>query len=170
MKETISAATVTETWQRMAQMSLDEVPLITERMKKEQPYLLVHLMAADDTLFNQDERETIFYVGMVVWQIIKQSKRRLGQVTRKKLERADNANYEMLELLASDTEADFMSASEIMVLDYPEPEVLRYIVEAIMEDDEEDDPDNPVIRDEVKGMAFVHLKIALDALIQSLHK
>jgi hypothetical protein len=170
VKETISAETVTETWQRMAQMSLDEVHVIPERMKEEQPYLLVHLLALDDTLFDQNDRETILYVGMVVWQILRQSKQRLGQVTRKKLKRAENANYEMLEFLASDTEADFMSASEIMVQDYPEPEVLRYIVEAIMEDDEEVDPDNPAIRDEVKGMAFVHLKIALDALIQSLHK
>jgi hypothetical protein len=46
-----------------------------------------------------------------------------------------------------------------MLKNYPEPEVLRYILEAIMEEAEYE-PDDPPIRDEYRGMAFVHLKIA----------
>ena len=54
-----------------------------------------------------------------------------------------------------------------MIATYPEPEVLRYIVEAIMEE-EDYDPDDPPIRDEYRGLAFAHLKTVLDAFISSL--
>jgi hypothetical protein len=104
---------------------------------------------------------------MVVWQIMKQSKRRLRRVTLKKLSKAEKANYDTLELVASDSEADFFSATVAMVENHPEPEVMRYIVETIM-DEEDYDPDDPPIRDEYRGLAFIHLKIALDALISSL--
>lgn len=167
MKDTISAETVTQTWQRIAQTSVSEAPQMVEQMTEEQPLILSFLLSLDGFPFNAHEREIIFYIGMVTWQIMKQSKRRLNKVTRRKLRKAEQANYDLLELLASDTEADFVSATQTMLDNHPEPEVLRYIVEAIMEE-EEYEPDDPPIREEYRGLAFVHLKIALDALVDSL--
>ena len=163
----ISAEIVTQTWQRMSQTPVSSTPQMVEEMKEEQPVLLAFLLALEDFPFNRHERELIFYVGMVVWQIMKQSERPLHKVTRKKLGDAEEANYDFLELLTSDTEADFVSATRTMLEQHPEPEVLRYIVEAIMEE-EEYEPEDPPIRDEYRGLAFVHLKIALDALASSL--
>jgi len=163
----ISAEIVTQTWQRMSQTPVSATPQLVEEMKEEQPLLLACLLALDDFPFNRYEQELIFYLGMVVWQIMKQSERRLHKVTRKKLGEAEEANYDFLELLTSDTEADFVSATKTMLEKHPEPEVLRYIVEAIMEE-EEYEPEDPSIRDEYRGLAFVHLKIALDALANSL--
>jgi hypothetical protein len=166
MADAISAQTVTEVWQDMAQTHVRDASKFVEQMKDEQPVVLGFLLYLDDFPFNQYEREIVFYLGMVVWQMMKQSKSRLRKVTRKKLEKAEETNYEMLSFLASDTDADFMSATRTMLEKHREPEVLRYIVEAIMEED--DDPDDPPIRDEYRGLAFVHLKIALDAFIDSL--
>jgi hypothetical protein len=163
----ISTETVTQTWQRMAETPISTIPQLVEEMNEEQPLILAYLLALDDFHFNEHEVEIIFYVGMVVWQIMKQSSRRLHKVTRKKLMKAEEANYSFLELLASDTEADFVSATQTMLENYPEPEVLRYIVEAIMEE-EDYDPDDSPIRNELRGLAFVHLKIVLDAFVDSL--
>ncbi len=163
----ITSETVSQTWQRMAETPISAIPQLVEEMSEEQPVVLGYLLALDEFPFNEHEVEILFYVGMVVWQIMKQSSRRLHKVTRKKLRRADEANYDFLELLASDTEADFVSATQTMLENYPEPEVLRYIVEAIMEE-EDYDPDAPPIRDELRGLAFVHLKIVLDAFVDSL--
>jgi hypothetical protein len=165
---TISTEIVTETWQRIGQFDVEDVPDLIAQMKDEQPVILGYLLALDDTLFNQHEIEIVFYIGIVVWQIIKQSPRRLLKVTRKKLERAETANMENLELLASDTEADFTSATQFMLERYEEPEVLRYIVEAIMDEEEYYQSGDIPIRDEYRGIAFVHLKILLDAFIDSL--
>ncbi len=166
----ISAETVARTWQRMAGYPIDRVPELVEEMRVEQPVLQGYLMALDENVFNENERETLFYIGMVTWQIMKQSRQILGQVTQKKLLQAENTNDRLLDTLSSDTEADFYTATEQMVVNFPEPEVLRYIVEAIMAEDE-GDPEEIPIRDDAKGMAFIHLKVALDAMILSLeHK
>lgn len=167
MADMIPTEIVTETWQRMAQTSVHEAPDLVNQMQQEQPAILAHLLYLDEFPFDPHERELIFYIGMVVWQIMKQSKQRLRRVALKKLSKAEKANYDTLELLASDSEADFFSATVAMVENHPEPEVMRYIVETIM-DEEDYDPDDPPIRDEYRGLAFIHLKIALDALISSL--
>ena len=167
MADMIPAEIVTETWQRMAQTPVHEAPDLVNQMQQEQPAIMAHLLYLDEFPFDPHERELIFYIGMVVWQIMKQSKRRLRRVTLKKLSKAEKANYDTLELLASDSEADLFSATVAMIENHPEPEVVRYIVETIM-DEEDYEPDDPPIRDEYRGLAFIHLKIALDALISSL--
>ena len=167
MTDMISAETVTRVWQDMARASVDEAPHLVNQMQAEQPVVLVYLLAVDDSIFNEHEREIIFYLGMVVWQMMRQSKRRLRKVTERKLEQAEEANFDFLERLSASPEADFVSATQEMLATYPEPEVFRYIVEAIMEE-EDYDPDDPPIRDEYRGLAVMYLKTVLDALISSL--
>ena len=55
--------------------------------------------------------------------------------------------------------------SKYLVETHPEPEVFRYMLEAIME---ADPPDEPGFSEENKGLAFLHLKIVLDAFVSSL--
>ncbi len=167
MTDMISAETVTQVWQDMARASLDEAPRLVNQMQAEQPVVLTYLLAVDDSIFNQHERELIFYLGMVVWQMMKQSKRRLRKVTEKKLMQAEEANFDFLERLSVSSEGDFESTTWEMLATYPEPEVLRYIVEAIMEE-EAYTPDDPPIREEYRGLAVVYLKTVLDAFISSL--
>ena len=161
----ISSQVVTQTWQRMSQTPVDQAPELVDQMKAEQPVVLSYLLHEEDFPFNEYERELIFYIGMVVWQIMKQSEQQLYKVTRKKLRKAEELNVGFLEDLASSSEGDFIRSVQQLLRTYAEPEVLRYILEAIMEEDE---PEEPGIRDEYKGLAFVHLKILLDAFISSL--
>lgn len=167
--DSISAEIVAETWQRISQLSLDEAPQMTLDFREEQPIIFDYLLAFDDLPFNQHERELIFYIGLIVWQMMRQSKRQLYKVTRRKMEKADKATYDSIEVMMSDSEADFVSATMTMLENYPEPEVLRYIVETIMDEDEYE-PDDPPIRDEYRGLAFLHLKTVLDAFITSLRR
>ena len=95
---------------------------------------------------------------------MKQSDQQLYKVTRKKMEKAEDANIDRLEQLASGTEGELIESAQHLISTHPEPEVLRYVVEAIMEEDEEE----PGFRDENKGLAFIHLKILLDAFVGSL--
>jgi hypothetical protein len=161
----ISAETVTQTWQRMAQTLESEAPGLVEQMGAEQPVIVAYLLAADGLPFNRNERELIFYIGIVVWQIMKQSERPLRKVTRKKLRQAEEANEDMFERLGPGTGTDSARLTQLLAFKYPEPEVLRYIVEAIVE---EPQPDETPIRDDYRGLAFVYLRTALDALIASL--
>ena len=158
----ISKEIVTQTWQRMARTPTSEASMLIETLKQEQPVILGYLMSLENLPFNQHEREIIFYIGVVVWQIMRESNYSSEQITFEQFRMVEDANYNFLEMLASDTEADFVSAVQSMLETYPEPEVLAYIIEAIMEDD---NPDDPPIRDEYRGLAFIELKIVLDALL-----
>jgi hypothetical protein len=135
MAEPISYEIVTETWQRMAETPADKAQEMIDQMEKEQPVILVYLLALDEYPFNQTEREIIFYIGAVLWEILKQGQASLSMVSEESITKAEEDNYRFLELLSNDTEADFMSATRTLIDTYSEPEVLRYLVEALMEDD-----------------------------------
>ena len=167
MKDHISAETVSDTWEKMAESSLQDTESVIEQMKDEQPVLLGYLVSMDDYPFNNQEREFIFYIGVVVWQIIKQKKNRLIRVEHGCIKEAESANSTFIELLSAGTESGLLEATQAMLKGYGEPEVLRCVLEAIME---EEDPENdaPLIREECIGLAFIHLKVILDAFIRSL--
>lgn len=165
----IPAETVTRTWQRMAAMSDRQAERLAQRMGREQPAVMTYLLAVSQQAhFDDYERELIFYIGAVVWQIVKSGSRRLRLVTEAALDEADRANEALLEEMAGDTEADFYNATKTMLERYPEPEVLRYVVETLHGEEEEDDPDEPPMSPESQGLAFIYLKTVMDALIQGM--
>lgn len=162
----ISADTVTRTWERIGAMPLEQAPRLVEQMRKEQPVILAYLLAmSEQPEFSADDRETVFYIGMVVWQIMKQSPRRLRRVSERKLDEVLDANDKQIEKLASGTGADLVRVAKAMVESHPEPEVLRYVMEALMEEEE---PGEPPVSAESVGLAFLSLKNVLDALVSSL--
>jgi hypothetical protein len=69
-----------------------------------------------------------------------------------------------LEQFAKEENGDLEVAVRAILKTYPEPEVFRYVVEAIMEEE----ADDPLMRDESRGLALVYLKTVLDAMIASL--
>ncbi len=167
MEGYIPAEVVRETWQQVANSELDHAHELVAELQKEQPFILLYLTDMEGTPFNQNESEIIFFLGLVIWQIMKKGSNKLRQVTVQKLMKAEDANYEFLDLLSQDTEGDFESATLNMLESYQEPEVLRYVVEAIMEEPDEDDPEDEPIRDENRGLAFVIIKTVLDAFLLS---
>ena len=165
MTKKVSAKIVEQTWQRVAQMAPSDVPMLVDQMGREQPYIMVYLLATADAEFEPHEGETLFYVGLVTWQMMKQSSGQLQQVGEQVLDKAEAANFEFLEQFAKEENGDLEVATRAMLETYPEPEVFRYVVEAIMEEEESGDPP---MSDEWRGLAFVYLKTVLDAMIASL--
>ncbi len=159
----ISEEIVTQTWQRIAQISPQEVQRYMNQMSREQPAILAYLLTLDGDPFNQNEVGYMLFIAMVVWQVMKQSPQGLRSVPIEEVERADEANFAFLERFLSASEMDFEAAVAKMLEEYPEPEVLRYIVEALMEEEEDEEE----FRDEYRGLAFVCLKTVLDAFIAS---
>jgi len=161
----ISAETVTRVLDRMSAMSEEQAQAMVTRMSKEQPAALAYLLAtSEDEAFEQDEGQVFFYIGVVVWQIMKLHPNGCNKITETQLDRAVKVNEDLLEKMASDSAGDFLSAAQSMIESYTEPELLRYVTQALMED-EDGNPDNPPIRDESLGLAFLHLKIVMDAFV-----
>ena len=165
----ISAKTVTQTWQRMGQIPLHKISQVIDQMQQEQPYIMGYLMAVGDAMFLPHECETLFYVGMVLWQIMRQSSGGLDRVTPATLDQAEEASLAFMEQIEQTGTENPEEMIRAMIETYPEPEVLRYAVEAIMEPGDEE-IDGPPIRDAYRGMAFLYLKIVLDAMIASIER
>jgi hypothetical protein len=82
----------------------------------------------------------------------------LSTITEKALENAEATNIKMVEYLQGESEAGFWDATATIVDNYGQPEVLRYVVEALIEEPEE----GVVIRDESIGAIFLDLKTVID--------
>ena len=161
----ISAETVTRVVERLSNSSPANAQRLMKTMSREQPLLVTYLLAgSQDKAFDQDESDDLFFIGTVLLQVAKEAHLVTGPVTEEELERAEKANEDFLEKLDSDSEGDFISAAEFSIREHPEPELLRYMTEALMQDDE-GNPENPPFREESLGPAFLYLRVVLDALV-----
>ncbi|MCB0290289.1 MAG: hypothetical protein KDH97_08530 [Calditrichaeota bacterium] len=156
----ISEHIVDSAWQEMAGLEIDEIRAMVDKMSEEQPYVLVYLMAAGEEGFSDEEREILLYIGMVVWRIMSQGNAPLPQVDEQMLDTAEAANFEMLEALDRESPGDFIAVAENMLNQYNQLEVLKYIVEAIME--EGDDEEAIDIEEDNKGWMLIVLKTIVD--------
>ncbi len=155
---TISSEIVERTWQEMATMSPINYPKLINQFAKEQPFVLGYLMAVDNELLNEDERELLFYLGTVVWRMMSQGEKPLPKVTEDMIFAAEDDNFKMLQLLEGEDEAGVYDTTAKMISSYNQPEVLRYVVEALMEEDEE----GVDIREANVGMMMIYLKTVID--------
>ncbi len=162
MTEHVTDALVAEVWQDMAVMSASQIPGLIDQMQDEQPALLAFLLALEGDELPQEEFEVILYLGIAVWQMMKRGHPRLMHVSIKKLEQENEENIQTLKFMEQDTTSDFLSATCEILDSYPEPAVLGYIVEALMETN----PEDVELSTATIGIAFLHLKTMLDALIR----
>ena len=92
-------------------------------MAKEQPVILAYLMAVDDDILNQEEREVLLFLGVVVWQVMLRGNRPLPKVTEKTLAEAEATNLRMAEYLRGETKAGFEEATRVIIGSYRQAEV-----------------------------------------------
>src|SRR4030042_1344403 len=95
--EPVSADIADKVWKRMASLSPRRVPKLIQHMTKEQPVVLAYLLAVDDDILNDDERQLLLYLGVVVWQIMSQGARPSPNVTDECLDAADTRNVKIAE-------------------------------------------------------------------------
>jgi hypothetical protein len=165
MQDPISMETIDEIWQNLAEMQEDEAVHIVEQMTAEQPHLQSFLLSLDEEDFNQEEQEIIFFLGNVLWEIMRQSYPQMGMVTEDTIDQAEDENMNFMESIETEDPNAMEGIIMNMLETYPEPAVLSYLLESLMEESE--DPEEIDIDDEMKGAAFLHLKIALDAMIKT---
>jgi hypothetical protein len=154
----ISTEIVEKTYTRILCMSETEAFQLSYRMEKEQPLLLAYLAAVDDGILNQDEREMLFYLGTVVWQIMAAGKKPLPKITEKALLSIEKENLKIAESLKDADTVSFAEVIKKILKECRQPEVFRYVVAALMEEDEEDNS----VRDETLGIIMLDLKTVID--------
>ena len=162
--QTISEEIIERTARKLAAMSIGDMPKLLEKMEKEQPEIMAFLMAIDHDVLNQDERELLFYLGMVVWQMMREGTPRPKRVSAERLDELVVSTAKIVESFMTESPGDFMAVMARMFKDHHQINVLRYIVEALFE--LEADAEHTEAREEMKGVVFKNLKIVMEALDQ----
>ena len=153
----ISPDVVKKGWEQMAELPEDKAAPLATRFAGEQPAVVGFLTAVDQETLNQEEREVLFYLGLVVWQIMSKGAR-LKTVSMQAIEDADNANVDVLEQLGEGSEQDLAAAARDMVTNYNQAAVLQYCIEALVEAAAENE-----VRPDNIGPMMIDLKTIVDA-------
>lgn len=148
----------------VSRMASEELDLLIQRMAEAQPLLLGYLLTVGDDVYSEDERDVLLLLGVVVWRAMSEEAAgtELKAVDVDLLEVEQDVTARMVEFLDGETDADFAGTVELIVRNYNQRDVLRYVVQALMEDDEED----LAIREEHKGPLLLDLKTVISCLDQ----
>lgn len=155
---------VEETWQKLGQISFPEVPKLVDELKNKQPLLLAYLLAVDHDILNEDERELLLYLGINIWKMMSKGDKPLKEVTEKSLKENEKNNESMVKYIAD--EPDFDKTVINIAENYNQKEILMYVIEALMENEPDEDGTYCDIRDEYIGAMFMSLKTVIDCLDQ----
>ena len=160
----VSAEVVEDIWQDMSALEPDEAVKLVETMGKEQPAILAYLMAAGMDDLTQSEHELLLYTGMVVWQMMKEESATIPKITEKALDQAESKNIKMLEYLSEEPDHDFIHTINTMWEGYNQQEVLKYVIETLLEEVDDEELLQP---DEHKAYMFICLKTLVDCFDQA---
>ncbi len=154
----ISSEIIEKTWQKISGSSVKKAQKLINRMSEEQPFVLAYLLGVDDDIFSQYEREDLIFLGVAVWQVMLQGDKPLPKVTDTMLKEAEDNNFKLVERLNKKKGASIEKASMQMIESHKQPEILKYLLEAIMEETDTNSPDS----DDHGGLMFIDLKTVLD--------
>lgn len=180
MKE-VPARVVEKVWGKMEKMSRSASAKMMEQMGQEQPMLLGYLGSVDEESLNEGERGILVYLGMFIWQAMKQAGGALPQVSEDVMVQAEAATVKQFENLAIQGEtgsggidAVFQACGQSELMDF----ALAALMEAAGYDEEdesaggeeagepsEDGEDNDaVVRAENVPLLMLNLKTVVDVL------
>ncbi len=156
---TIPARTVDEITEEL--FFLDN-ELVFEQMVndlgEDQPFIFTYLMTIGEGDFNDEEREMMLLLGVIIWRIMSKEKATLPTVSEESLDKVEQENMPLLEQLAED-ESSFASSARELLRDYNQPEILSYVIESVVAEAEESE-----VREVYQGIMIIFLKIVIDCL------
>jgi hypothetical protein len=156
---TISLEDLKKRWDDQGSIPPSEIPALVDTLSKKQPYLLAYLMASGNDIFNEDEREALLFMGVMIWKIAEDSKS-LPRISGNLLEKWEKKNIEMMEYLAGEPESEFTDTVEKIMETYSQSELLRFIIEKLMEEPEK----GVELREDTIGMIVLYLKTIIDCI------
>jgi hypothetical protein len=160
--KTISGQIIDDTWKQINEATEEDAQELMDLMAKQQPFIVAYLLAVEETLMSRHERGQIILIGVILWQILNETKPGLRQINVEDLEAAEEVNVKFLEELEAGSEMDHMAALQELMTSYNQVGLLSAVIEALMAGNEEE----PEMVGEHVGLALLHLKTVIDCLDQ----
>ncbi|MEO0471486.1 MAG: hypothetical protein AAF206_17785, partial [Bacteroidota bacterium] len=131
---------------------------LMDELSEDQPILFAYLMTMGENDFNDDEKELMFFLGLVIWQAMLKANPQLPELTEARLEKVREVNLGLLEISSEEEDVDLESSFRATLAESPQPHLLAYAIDVLF------DPENGLVDDQNLGPMLSFLKIEIDAL------
>ncbi|MCD6049729.1 MAG: hypothetical protein K0Q55_1132 [Verrucomicrobia bacterium] len=154
-RETIEAV-----WEKQMDFSDEEWSQWVDQFAQEQPALLVYLGAADESVRDSEEETSeLMPLAALIYDSLR-ARTTLPVIDPEVIEEAEDANIALLQSLDDASEAEHHAVVEQLVNEYPQAPMIAFIMERLMEGNEE----TPDLAPDQIGMELLYLKTMIDAL------
>jgi hypothetical protein len=154
----LSEGFVEKTWQKVAEFTPDRANKEMLAMGKNQQDLLAFLMSYTDDL-QQEVKELAIYIAFVVYKMFLDSGSKIPRISSKEIMAKYDENTRLIESLEGAHEKFIDRIANVQVS--KQPYVMKYVLEALMEDAEEDGID---LTEEDIGTLFILYKTEIEVL------
>ena len=157
--EEVPEGIVERTWQEVAGFSPGRANKEMMKVGNNQPELLAFVMESAKGL-GQEARELAIYVLVVVYRMFQKAHGKIKKISSDEIIECYEHNKGVMERLegAHDRFLDRIASVQAS----RQPYVVKYVVDALMEDDEQEDA--VILTEEQKGMLYLLLKTVIDVL------
>ena len=153
----VSESVIDEVIERMEVGELVPEKAIAQ-LNLEQPVIVAYLFSENFDLLTTEEKDYLFYLTMIAWLSIRQSRDNLPKVTENQLGEQEEDNWTLLQAAPS---GNFSTKLDVFFENYPQEDLLAFVEDALS--DVEDGPLSP----EGRELVFIALKTIIDCLTDS---
>ena len=154
----LSEQFVEKTWQQVADFTPARAKKEMLAMGKHQPELLAFLTAFMDDL-QQEVKELAIYIAFVVYRMFLDASGKIPKISSKEIMSKYDENMRFMESLEGVHDKLINKIASVTVSQ--QPYVMKYVLEALMEDAEED---GIALTEEDIGFLFILLKTEIEVL------
>jgi len=138
-------------------LSEEEIDGFVSRFKEAQPNLFVFLLAVCEDELNDEEIESLFFTGVIIWYATELAGAHVPVVTSETLEEVDIQNAELLGKFSSDDdEEQVIFDFESMVHNHSQPNLLEFALVSSFDDE--------ALDEDSAGLFFMSLKTFIECL------
>ncbi len=158
--EPLQEELVEETWQEVAGLSMEEGSEAMIRLAKNQPELMAFIVELTSNL-EQEVKELAIYLFFVVYRMFEKGYGdSISNISSKEIINGYEENEKLMTSMEFSHKKFYDRIASVQIS--TQPNVMRYIVEALFESPEEDDPVN--LSESDSGLLFLLLKNVSDVL------
>ena len=154
----LSEQLVEKTWKQVAEFTPARANKEMLTMGKNQPDLLAFMMAYTDDL-QQEVKELAIYIAFVIYKMFLDSSGKIPRISSKEILARYNENTRFMESLEGANEKFIDRIASVQVS--KQPHVMKYVLEALMEDADEDGIN---LSEEDIGLLFILFKTEIEVL------
>lgn len=143
-------------FERLTDNKIEE---LLQELDSQQADSLAYILSEDFEALGEEENEILLLDTLILWQIINQAYDKVNIPNSDKIDQLQFDNWKMAEELTIVKNQSFDDFVEPMIADYPEDELLYFILDTLIDEDDDNDES---MNSESKLPMFIALKTLCD--------